>query len=53
MLKSAILRLKEKVSENKNISKSNIQNTKPDLEKLNDEVTKLLEAGSLLPEKEK
>ncbi|AXR66565.1 hypothetical protein [Leptospira mayottensis] len=53
MLKSAILRLKEKVSENTNISKSNIQDTKPDLEKLNGEVTKLLEAGSLLPEKEK
>ncbi|UNE65307.1 hypothetical protein [Leptospira interrogans] len=52
MLKSAILRLREKVS-NTNISKSNLNVSKPDLEKLNGEVTKLLESGSLLPEKEK
>nr|WP_017850591.1 hypothetical protein [Leptospira interrogans] len=53
MLRSAILRLKEKVSENTNISKSNLKVSNPDLEKLNGEMTKLLEGGSLLPEKEK
>ncbi|EMO39533.1 hypothetical protein [Leptospira noguchii] len=53
MLKSAILRLKEKVTESNKISKSDIAEQNPNLEKLNGDVTKLLEAGSLLPETEK
>ncbi|AGS80584.1 hypothetical protein [Leptospira noguchii] len=53
MLKSAILRLKEKVTESNNISKSDITEQNPNLEKLNGDVTKLLEGGSLLPEIEK